>query len=323
VILAGDIGGTNTRLGLFDRAGDRPRRIAIGVFPTQKFQNLQAIVSAFAADPTVNGARVGAAAFGVAGPVLGGSAQLTNVGWRVDAGEISRAFDIPRVDLLNDLQAMAHAVPVLQPSELLVLQEGVPTESGNMALIAAGTGLGEAILHRVAGRFVPVASEGGHADFAARNEREFDLVRNLLERFGHAENEQVISGMGLVNLHRTTHKGPCLGVDDLDAPDAPARISAAALERRCKGCMEALDMFVDAYGAEAGSLALRSMATSGVFLGGGIAPQILPALTNGRFTRAFGDKMPPFDQMLSKVPVKVILNKEAGLLGAAVFAASL
>lgn len=323
MILAGDIGGTSTRLGLFDPRPDRPRPIAVSVFPTLEYRDLFSIISAFASDRAVNGAHLDTASFGVAGPVMGDQAELTNVPWRVDAGDIAKAFDIRRVSLLNDLQAMAYAVPVLEPSELLVLQEGAPAGRSNMALIAAGTGLGEAMLHHVDGRFVPVASEGGHADFAARNERDIDLLRDLIQRFGHAEVEHVVSGMGLVNLHRITHTGPCLIVEDLNAPDAPALISAAALERRCRGCMDALYMFVDAYGAEAGNLALRSMALGGLFVGGGIAPKILPALIDGPFVRAFCDKAPPFDEMLASIPVKVILNDEAGLLGAAVYAATL
>ena len=322
MILAGDIGGTNTRLGLFEAHVHRPRRLAVSVFPTLEYTDLSAIITVFATDRAVGGAHFDTASFGVAGPVMGDRAQLTNIPWGVDARDIAKAFAIRRVSLLNDLQAMAYAVPVLEPCELLVLQEGTPAGGSNMALIAAGTGLGEAVLHNVGGRFVPLASEGGHADFAARNERDVDLLRDLIHRFGHAEVEQVVSGKGLVNVHRITHTGPCLVVGDLNAPDAPALISASALERRCPGCKEALDMFIDAYGAEAGNLALRSLALGGVFIGGGIAPKILTALTDGRFVRAFRDKVLPFDDLLASIPVKVILNDEAGLLGAAVHASS-
>ena len=321
MILAGDIGGTNTRLGLFDQSTDRPRQIDVAVFPTLEFRGLDAIVSAFTRDRRMP---LDAAAFGVAGPVLGDGATLTNVPWRVEGSRIAKAFDIPRVGLLNDLQAMAYAVPALGPSEVRVLHEGTPDRTANLALIAAGTGLGEAILHNIGGRYVPVASEGGHADFPARNEREIDLLRELLRRYGHAEVEHVVSGAGLVNLHRVTHESRrCLAVDDVTVPDAPALMTAAALERRCDGCLEALNMFVEAYGAEAGNLALRSVARGGVFVGGGIAPKILPALTDGRFVRAFADKIAPFHEMLANIPVKVILNSEAGLVGAAIYAASL
>jgi glucokinase len=186
-------------------------------------------------------------------------------------------------------------------------------------VIAAGTGLGEALLHHVGGRFVPSPGEGGHADFAARNEREIAVLRDLNARVGRAAVEHVLSGTGLENLHRVTHQDrPCLAADAVDAPAAPV-ISAAALSGRCPGCVEALDIFVDVYGAEAGNLALRSLATGGVFVGGGIAPKILAALSDGRFMHAFRDK-PPHRALLSAMPVSIILNAEAGLLGAAVFA---
>jgi glucokinase len=191
--------------------------------------------------------------------------------------------------------------------------------SGNIGLIAAGTGLGEAMLHAIDGKLIPSASEGGHADFSARNDREIKLLRDLLARYGRAEVERVISGPGLVNIFRITHHDGCDEKIDVLRADAPATIADAALACRCRGCVEALDMFVEAYGAEAGNLALRNVATGGVFVGGGIAPKILPALANGAFIRAFRDK-PPLDTMLASIPVKVILNPEAGLLGAAVYA---
>ena len=325
MILAGDIGGTTTRLGLFDRGSIRPRPVAVRTFPTAEYGDLGGMLSIFCADRAVTGLTIEGACFGVAGPVDGDRAALTNTAssaWPIDARAIAEAFDIRRVSLVNDLQALARAVPVLLPSELAVLQEGDRGRGGNMALLAAGTGLGESVLHAIDGGFVPIASEGGHADFAARTEREIDVLRDLIQRFGHAPVEEVLSGRGLVNLHRLTHAARCLAIDDEEAPGAPAAIAAAAMEQRCRGCVDALGMFVDAYGAEAGNLALRAMATGGVFIGGGIAPKILPALTDGRFIRAFSDKAPPFHEMLGRIPVTVILNEEAGLLGAAVCAAA-
>jgi glucokinase len=215
---------------------------------------------------------------------------------------------------------MAWSIPVLKEAEVHVLQEGVAMRGGNIALIAAGTGMGQAMLHWVEDRFVPSASEAGHADFAARTEREIALVRDLTTRYGRADVEHVVSGRGLLNLHRVAHREPCRAGVDPDTSDAPALISAAALEGRCPGCVETLDMFVDAYGAEAGNLGLRTVATGGLFVGGGIAPKILPAMTNGTFMRAFLAK-PPLEAMVKKMPVKIILNAQAGLLGAAVFAA--
>jgi glucokinase len=178
--------------------------------------------------------------------------------------------------------------------------------------------MGQAFLHRRRdGRLVPAPSEGGHADFAARTDRELEFVRMLSAREGRVEVEQVLSGRGLVNLHRFTHQGgECAIVTDLDSPNAPAAISKAGLGGRCQGCAEALRMFVSAYGAEAGNLALRGLALGGVYVGGGIAPKILPAIQSGGFMQAFLDKAPMTD-LLTRVPVKVILNAEAGLIGAA------
>jgi glucokinase len=324
MLLAGDIGGTKTLLGLFDSAPARPRAITVHSFGTLDFDDLSAMIAAFLADADAGAPAPGAitnACFGVAGPVIDEAAQLTNVPWHVDARRVAAAFGFRRVSLLNDLEAMAYGVTVLRQSEVHVLQEGEPLRGGNIALIAAGTGLGQALLHNVNGRFVPSPSEGGHADFAARTEREITLVRALTARYGRADVEHVISGRGFFNLHPVAHHQPCVAGVDLDDPDAPAVITTAALERRCPGCMETLDMFVDAYGAESGNLALRTVSTGGFFIGGGIAPKILTAMTDGTFMRAFRAK-PPLDAMLAAMPVKVILNAEAGLLGAAVFAAS-
>jgi glucokinase len=323
MILAADIGGTKTLLGLFDARPARPRPIVVREFATVEYGDLESMVSDFSRDEAVAGEVPHAACFGVAGPVIGNAATLTNVPWTVDGDAIARRFRIAHFALLNDLQAMAYAVPVLEESELHVLQEGEAMRGGNIALIAAGTGLGEALLHNVNGQFVPSASEGGHSDFPARTDREIELLRDVRSRFGRASVEHVVSGRGLVNVHRITHRGgDCTAVRDTDSHDAPSQISTAALERSCGGCVEALEMFVEAYGAEAGNLALRAVATGGVFVGGGIAPKILPALTSGRFMQAFVSK-PPLDEMLRRMPVRVILNSEVGLLGAAVHAAGL
>jgi glucokinase len=323
MVLAGDIGGTKTLLGLFDApgGGSRPKKIASREFGTLEHPDLPSIVRAFLAELPDAARSVTAATFGVAGPVLGRTANLTNVPWEVNADAIAKAFAIPRVTLLNDLEAMALGMTVLTANEVHVIQEGQPRADGNVGVIAAGTGLGEASLHNIGGRFFPYASEAGHADFAARNEREVDLLRDLTKRFGRAQIEHVVSGHGLVNIHRVTHTAPCPIVPNDTVADAPALISQAALEGRCQGCVDALTMFVEAYGAEAGNLALRAVATGGVFVGGGIAPKILPALTDGRFVRAFESKA-PFEEMLRKVPIKISLNQEAGLLGAALSAGS-
>ena len=321
MILAGDIGGTKTLLGLFDAAPVRPRAITVESFGTLDFDDLPSMIALFLQHAGAAPGAITRACFGVAGPVIAEAATLTNVPWRVEANAVAGAFTIGRVFLLNDLEAMAWSVPVLREGEVHVLQEGEALRGGNIALIAAGTGLGQAMLHAVDGRFIPSPSEGGHADFAARNDREIALLQDLTGRFGRAEVEHVVSGRGLINIHLVAHRDrPCRASVDLESPDAAASISRAALERTCPGCVETLDIFVEAYGAEAGNVALRSVATGGVFIGGGIAPKILPALTTGAFMRAFAAK-PPLDAMLKTMPVKIILNPDAALLGAAVFAA--
>jgi len=319
MLLAGDIGGTKTLLGLFEAATPRPHPVTHRSFVTLDHDDLASIVTEFMRGVSLANGVIEGACFGVAGPVINDTATLTNVPWQVDARRLAERFEVRRVDLLNDLQSMAYGLTVLDGDELLVLQDGQAVRGGNIGLIAAGTGLGVAMLHEVDGRYVPVASEGGHADFAARTPRDVRLLQWMTARHGRAEVEGVVSGRGLLNIHAVTHDSPCAAVADLKSFDAPAEITAAGLERRCTGCVEALDLFVDAYGAEAGNLALRTVSTAGLFVGGGIAPKILPALVDGRFMRAFRSKA-PFEPLLAAMPVKVILNAETGLLGAAVYA---
>jgi len=321
-LLAGDVGGTTTRLGLFERTASRPHPVAVRQFATLDFPDLRSMIAAFLdAAPRAELSKA-PACFGVAGPVSGDAASLTNTPWpRMEADVIARAFGLSHVRLLNDLEAMAYAVPLLEPHEVHVLQEGRPAAGappGNVAVIAAGTGLGEAFLHRADGRDIAIASEAGHADFAARTDRDIAVLRHLVARFGRAQVEDVISGRGLLEIYRAIHTGPCQASIDLGAAGASAAISDAALAGRCSGCADTLNVFVEAYGAEAGNFALRTIATGGVFIGGGIAPKILPALTNGVFMRAFRAKA-PFEALLDSVPVKVILDSNAGLQGAANF----
>ena len=326
MLLAGDVGGTKTLMGVFRPDNDRPRPLVVREYATLDFDSLDDIVGAFLEE--TNTTHLDAVAIGVAGPVTGHRARLTNVPWLADISVVGERLGNIPVLLLNDLVAMATAVPELERDELAVLQEGVGVPSGNAALIAAGTGLGEALLHNVGGRFLPSASEGGHADFAARTPRELALVEELSRIYGRVENERVISGHGLINLFRFTHGSQDLRVacrivrGDIDQVELPAHITASALEGRCRQCVETLDMFVEAYGAEAGNLALRLVATAGVYIGGGIAPKILPALERGTFMDACRDKEPLTD-LLRTLPVYVILNPAAGLLGAAVRAAGL
>lgn len=341
MLLAGDVGGTKTLLGLFAPSGERPSPVEVGEFVTLDYEGLEPMVREFLRARSVEPRAIQAACFGVAGAVTDQVARLTNVPWLVDGERVAATLGVDQTFILNDLEALALAVPVLEPDELAVLQQGLALPGGNAAVIAAGTGLGEALLHNVDGRFVPAASEGGHADFAARTPREMDLVLELTRVFGRVGVEHVISGPGIVNIYQFTHRtfgtGPlltpnsiaparlCAAVDDspgLDDVELPARITRAGFEARCPECVETLEIFVSAYGAEAGNLALRTVATAGVYVGGGIAPKILPVLESGPFLEAFRAKE-PMAALVATIPVAVILNPDAGLLGAAVHAAQL
>ncbi len=326
MLLAGDVGGTKTLLGWYPPGGDdRPRPQVVREYVTLDFHTLDDMVDAFVEETGIHQADAGC--IGVAGPVTGTVARLTNGPWMADATVVARRLNGP-ILLVNDLEAMAYAMPVLDPDELAVLQDGIAVPSGNAALIAAGTGLGEALLHNVGGRFVPSPSEGGHADFPARTAREIALVEHLTKIYGRVESERVVSGHGLVNIFRFVHgttdrRISCRGIGpDLDPLELPAAITTSALAHHCGHCVETLDIFVEAYGAEAGNLALRSVATAGVYIGGGIAPKILPALEHGGFMAAFLSKDPMVD-LLRTFPVSVVLNPGAGLTGAAVRARAL
>lgn len=336
MLLAGDVGGTKTLLGVFALAPERPKAVEVGEFVTLDYDGLEPMVREFLKAQNLDPARIEAACFGVAGAVTEQVARLTNVPWVVDGGVVREMMGFRRVRVINDLVALAYGVPVLEGDELATLQHGIRLPDGNAAVIAAGTGLGEALLHNVDGRFVPAASEGGHADFAARTPREMEMVVELTRVFGRVGVEHVISGPGLVNIYQFTHAsfgaGPaitpnsiaparlCDGVGhDMLSNDLPARISRAAQEQRCRRCVEAMDIFLAAYGAEAGNVGLRCVATAGVYVGGGIAPKILTALQSGLFLDAFRAKEPMAD-LVATMPIAVILNPEAGLLGAAVHA---
>ena len=318
MILAGDVGGTKTLLGLFHGDRARPRPAETRSYPTTDFASFTEILNAFARD--AGPFDVTAAVAGVAGPVVANRARLTKVPWDIDAREFTQRFGTTRVQLLNDLEAMGYGAGVLTADEIVVLQEGEMRADGNAVVIAAGTGLGEAYLHRVDGRLKPLPSEGGHADFAPRTDREIEFLRMMRADYGRAEFDQVLSGPGLLNLYRFTHGGTtCAPLRDVPPDVVPATVSEAAMAGSCPACVEALSMFVSIYGAEAGNLGLRGVATAGVYIGGGIAPKILPALQDGRFMAAFLDKAPLSD-LVARMPVKVILNPESGLLGAAVAA---
>lgn len=317
-ILAGDVGGTKTLLGLFAPSARRPMPIRVRRFATDPASSLEAVVTAFLDDA---GRRepVAIAAFGVAGPVVDRHARLTNHSWSIDEAGLGRALDA-RVHVLNDLEALAYSLDALEADEVVTLQEGQPNPRGPKAVIAAGTGLGEALLVRAQEQPVACPSEGGHADFAPRNSREDALVRLLRARHGRATVEHVLSGPGLTNLHRLTHDDePCAATHGLEEADQPAAISTAALRQRCPRCEEALELFVSALGSEAGNLALRTLATGGLYVGGGIATHLEPALRTQGFLDAFRGK-PPMESLLDRIPIRLITAADAGLLGAAVAA---
>lgn len=317
MILAGDIGGTKTLLGWFEPGAPRPAQVRVERYPTTEFDGLPSMLRTFFAGEAP---AIDVACFGIAGPVLQQRAQMTNVPWLVSAADVAQRFGIAQVRLLNDLEAMAYAVPALRPDELLTLQAGEPDAEGSAALIAAGTGLGAAVLHRIGGRLLPMATEMGHTDFAARTDRELDLVRVLRSAAGRAELESVVSGVGLIAIAHFTHGAatcPVAGALDAADRDSAARVSAAAMARTCAHCVETLELFVSAYGAAAGNLALHAVARAGVFIGGGIAPRIQPLMTDGRFRAAFRAKQ-PLDDLLARIPLHVVLNADAGILGAAI-----
>ncbi len=321
-LLAADVGGTKTVCGLYAAGGRRPRPLAVERFTTLDHESLEALLAVFLARRAA-GATVDAAVLGVAGPVRGGASDLTNVPWRVEAAAVAARFDIPAVRLLNDLEAMGRVVAVLADDEVTTLQAGQPAADGNAALIAPGTGLGETLLHRVNGRLVPVAGEPGHTDFAARTPAEIDLLRALTRRFGRVSWEHVLSGPGLAYIHSCVHGSEtCPDVGSAAFEDLPRRITASALERRCPRCVETLELFTGALGAEAGNLGLRALATAGVYIGGGIAPRILPLLASPIFGEAFRAKG-PMEGLLAAMPVHVIRLADPALLGAAVAARDL
>ncbi len=322
MILAGDIGGTKTALGLFTLDSGAFRSVAAAEYASREHAGLADVVAHFLATAPARSASapLRAAGFGIAGPVIGRRVTATNLPWVVDAGDLEGRLGVP-VRLLNDLAAMAAGIAELAPDDFAELQPGHAEPGGAAVLIAAGTGLGQAILAPAGDRCVPVASEGGHADLAARNDGEIALLRFLLARYGRADYEHVLSGPGLLNCYRFTHEAAGAGAaphgDLLAAPDPPAAVSASALARACPRCVKSLELFVSIYGAETGNLALRAMAMGGVYVGGGIAPKILPALADGRFIAAFRDKGEPFTALLARIPIRVILNPGAALLGAA------
>lgn len=323
MILSGDIGGTHTRLALFEERPNRPPGIVRErIYPSRDYKSLSEIVRIFLSDRKES---IDCACFGIAGPVLHGEVSTPNLPWVVSATQLMKLIGIDRVWLINDLQAHASGVDDLVESDFVALNQ-VENGVGNRALIAAGTGLGEAGLYWDGARRWPFPCEGGHADFAPRNDVEIALLQNLLAKFGRVSYERVLSGPGLGNVYaflRDTgreQEPAWLNQELAAAADPVAVISEYGLQAKAPICERVLDIFVSVYGAEAGNLALKMMATGGIFLSGGIAAKILPKLTGPAFTEAFVSKG-RLRPMLETVPVKVIVNDRVGLIGAARYTA--
>jgi glucokinase len=324
VILAGDIGGTKTHLGLY-RAGDGGlTRVHDHIYPTQDYPSLEAVLSDFIKDHE----QVAVACLGVPGPVIGGLAHPTNIAWEIEEQSLSTALHGASTRLVNDLAATAYGMLHLEPSEMVELHKGEELHhAANVAVIAAGTGLGEAGLIAASAGWSAVASEGGHCDFAPRGAEQVALLQFLESEFGHASYERAVSGPGLHNLYRFLLESlpepePEWLKQRIAAGDASAVLSEVALAGQDPRCVHALELFTDIYGAEAANLALKFLAFGGLYIGGGIAPKILPFLQRGGFMRAFLNKG-RLNAVLERMPVRISLNEETALLGAAHLAASM
>ncbi len=323
-ILAADIGGTKTRLALCEPHDDGFQILTDEKFVSGSFEDLGSILSQFLEGRSE---RIDRACFGVAGPAENEIVSLPNLPWVIDVNEIKSILSCHQVDLINDLEANAYGLCELKEDDFAILNEGTKNPTGNAAIISAGTGLGEAGMHfEVAMKSRhPFASEGGHSDFAPRNDLEIELLRYLLARFERVSVERVLSGQGLQNIYeflRDTNRfdePAWLAQEIAGADDIPATISKNGLSGKAEICKTALDTFVSIYGAEAGNLALKMLATGGVFLGGGIAPKILTSLKGSTFMESFQSKG-RMSGLLERIPVRVVLNDDASLLGAAHFA---
>ncbi len=321
ILLAGDIGGTNTRLGIFSREKGMRSPLTAADFRSGEFPDFITIVREFLKGLNI---RPNAACFGVAGPVMKGVAKITNLPWIIDKNKLGKELSIPFVRLLNDLEAIAYAVPLLEPSDLNTLNQGSPVSGGSVAVVAPGTGLGEAFLTWDGTRYSSHPSEGGHVDFAPSDDLEMELLIYLQEKLGHVSYESVCSGPGILNIYCFLRE-KCYAEESSWLSDRVAGVNdpvpvimECALDGvyRSRLCVMTLDLFVSILGAEAGNMALKVMATNGIYLGGGIPRRVLPFLGNGRFMKSFRNKGRMSD-LVSQIPVFVIVNPRIALVGAA------
>ncbi len=318
MILAGDIGGTHARLAFFDVVNGHFRMVSASVFPSREYSGLDQIVTKFVETANLH---ADAACFGVAGPVRNGRVETSNLPWIIDASRLAGELNIKMPMLINDLEANAWGIPLLEPGDVVALNQVRGNPVGNQAVISAGTGLGEAGMYWDGKQHQVFACEGGHTDFAPRNQLELDLLRRLQTRFGHVSYERAVSGPGLVNLYhflRDTGRGeePAWLAAEMLNSDPAAAISKAALAGKSALAEQAVDLFVSLYAAEAGNLALKLMATGGVYLGGGIAPKLLAKLAGPLFMQSFVAKG-RMQTLMESMPVRVITNDKTALLGAA------
>ncbi|MGQ0812215.1 MAG: glucokinase [Nitrospiraceae bacterium] len=352
MILAGDIGGTKTNVALFDWTTGRVEPARAQTFHSADYTSLEDVLAEFLNPPAASSpsdkedeaavdfpegdpaavehpipVKIDAACFGVAGPIIDNRCQTTNLPWIVDGNALAKRFDIPCVRLLNDLEATAYGLLLLKPDETVTLNVGTPSgKKGALALIAAGTGLGEAILFWDGVTYRPMPSEGGHTDFAPNSDSEIELLRHLRSSYLHVSYERILSGAGLHAIYeflRDTKKNePTWLAEKLKVGDPAPVIAEAGLKGQADIAKQALDLFATIYGAEAGNLALKPLALDGVYVGGGIAPKLLVKLQDGTFMKAFTNKG-RYKRLMSSIPVKVMTNDKTGLLGAASVAAQL
>ncbi len=313
MLLAGDLGGTKSNLGIFEMRQGKLSPIASKRLTSHEYESAEDLVSGFVREA---GDKISGACFAVAGPIVNNVGYPPNLPWTVDGDKLARALSIPRARLLNDLEATAYGIGVLETSAFEIIHAGIPVPQATKALIAAGTGLGEAILFWDGTRYIPRASEGGHADFAPRNDQEIALWRYLKARNEFVSCEIILSGRGFRVIHEFLDPDARHSVFDKPHEDAAPLITQQGLEKTCAVCVATLDLWTEMYGAEAGNLAVRTMARGGIYVAGGIAVKILPKLRDGRFAAALAAKE-KVGNILAQIPIYVVLNEDAPLLGAA------